>query len=238
MSLEQIILYCVLGFIIGILLPHIALFILDKIRNRNILKERIKAIRREIETPHPTSATYIVISPETIARLAKYTIIYNIPETEAKALMQAGFIQKAGRGYIVNTPVVADYVSQLKSIEIGNVEIDEEVGKYLLSRFGIANLVIYKIDRKIGLTCIYSIGRTKLTDKISKDPAFAHNLFMIGTKTTLSVDGMDLVVIPEGQYFFIIEILPSANPDNIINAFSRVKPPENTEQIRDLLLSL
>lgn len=238
MSIEQIIVYCILGFIIGMLLPHITSLLWSKIKRKDILREKIRSISEELETPHTIDTTYVVIRPETILRLAKYTIIYNITEAETKALLHAGFIQRAGGGYIVNTQAVAEYISQLKNIEINETEIDEEVGIYLLSRFGIANLIIYKISREMGLICIYRLGSTRLTEKIAMEPAFADNLFMIGTKTTLSVDGMNLVIIPEGQYFFIIEILPSANPDNIINAFSRIKLPENTEQIRDILLSL
>ena len=241
MSTAQMIIYIILGFIIGILLPHIVLLILDKIKKRDTLEKKIKALRSESIKPiiENEDITHVVIGPDTIERLAKHTIVYDIPQNEAKALIQIGLLERVGGGYIVDTEAVSHYIERIKSIEIRERHIDVQTAKYLLSRYGVANMLIYSISREIGLTQLYRLAETKLTERIDREPSFVDNLYMISTEGVMDIGDMKVAIIPKNSYFFIIELTPTANPEHIINAIKRLdKIPDNVEQLKDILTSL
>ena len=241
MDTAQIIIYAVIGFVIGILLPAILSLVWERIKRKDMLRERIKELRSEKILEADENTSYKVISPETLSRLVKHTVVYDIPENEAKALIYVGFLTKVGSGYIVNEEIVSDYINRIKSIELREKNLDESVTKYLMSRYGVANIVIYEISREIGLKMLYMMADTKISDKIAREPGFIDNLFMIGAETTLNIEGTKVTIIPKDKHFFVIELLPNANPEHIANAIKRLNIPDNINdinQLRDMLISL
>jgi len=242
------VLYGVLAFLIGILIAYIADKIHSSIKRRlagrGRIKERIRRLQEELERVEPERGRYILIGPEIIQLLARYDVVDRdeIPSQIASVLEENGFIRRCGTyGYIVNREAIRQYVLALQSIRLAIDHIcDDDVVKYLLSKYGILNIIIYRIDREEGLIQIYrASGNTKLALLIDEDSSIIDNMFMLGPNiSTANIHGIRVVVHSTPQYFIIAEIASNADQDIVLGALKKLEVKDNIEELRDALMTL
>ena len=240
------IVYGAIAFVIGILIAYGADKIYTSIKKRFSSKEKIRSrIRRlqQVESEAKTTQNrYVIVGPEIIGRIARHDVIgiNEIDGLVADALEQSGFLIRCGsHGYLVNRNKVRGYIDSLRNIEWSEHTADMDVAKYLLSRYGVANIIIYKIDREEGLVEIYRVGNTRLTELLDNDGSIVDNLFMVGNNlSTANIQGTRIVVHSTETHFIIAEVIGDSDIESVLGALRKLRIPESVEELRDALMTL
>jgi len=238
------IVYGAVAFIIGVLIAYgidkIYAAIKEKFSSRERIRSRIRRLQGESEAK-TTQNRYIIVEPDIIGKIARHDVIgiNEIDSLVADALEQGGFLIRCGsHGWLVNRDKVREYIDSLRDIEWSEHITDMDVAKYLLSRYGIANIVIYEISREEGLMEKYRVGNTRLTELIDSDESIVDNLFMVGRNlNTANIQGVKIAIHSTETHFVIAEVIGN-DVESVLGALRKLRIPESIEELRDTLMTL